>query len=102
MMSIGMGEYTLDSIDVILVSSCSSGKLSKHMKSSSSAMTIYGKFFQSSVPLKDEKKYQAIMNWIYREEDSINEVTLTTPISPKRYGKGFSFSKRWVTLDMEV
>ena len=30
------------------------------------------------------------MGWIYREEEDNNEFIFTTPIYPKRYGKGYN------------
>lgn len=52
-------------------------------------MTLFGTFFQSSVPLVAEKEEQAIKDWIYREEKDEEEVTVTTPISLKCYEKGY-------------
>ena len=84
-----MGEYTLDSIVALPVSPRSYGKPSTKKKPSASTMTLFGTFVQSSVPLEAEKEEQAIKDWIYREEIDENEVTVTTPISPKRNGKGY-------------
>ena len=92
MMSLGMGEYTLDSIAALPVSPRSYGKPTIAKKPSASAMTLFGTFVQSSVPLEAEKEEQAIKDWIYREEED-EEVTVTTPISPKKYGKGYKFLK---------
>ena len=90
MMSLGMGEYTLDSISALPVSPRSYGKPSTTKKPFSSAMILFGTFMQSSVPLEAEKEEQAIKDQIYREEEDV-EVIVTTPISPKRYGKGYKF-----------
>lgn len=54
-------------------------------------MTLFGTFVQSSVPLEVEKEEQEIKDWIYREEEDEEEFIVTTPISPKRYGKGYKF-----------
>ena len=81
-MSLGKGEYTLDSIAALLVSPQSYGKLSTKKKPSAFTMTLFGTFVQSSVPLEVEKEEHAIKDWIYREEEN-EEVTMTTPISPK-------------------
>lgn len=89
MMSLGMGEYTLDSIATMHVSPRSYGKPSEKMKSSASTMTLFGNFVQASVPLEAEKEEQAIREWIYREEE--DTMTDVTPISPDRYGKGYTF-----------
>ena len=85
-----MGEYTLDSVAALPVSFQSYGKPSTKKKPSAFAMTLFGTFVQSSVPLEVEKEEQAIKDWIYREEEN-EEVMVTTPISPKRYGKGYKF-----------
>lgn len=89
MMSIGMGEYTLGSIAVLPILPHTYGKPSKRMRHSSLAMTIYGTLIQSLVPLAEEKEDQAIRDWIYRDEENVNGITLTTLISPKIYGKGY-------------
>ncbi len=52
-------------------------------------MIIFGSFVQSLVPLEVKKEEQAIKDRIYREEEDTKEVTITTPISPKHYGKGY-------------
>ena len=54
MMSIRMGEYTLYFIAALLVSPQSYGKPSEKMALSTSAMTIFGTFVQSSIPLEDK------------------------------------------------
>ena len=89
MMSLGMGEYTLDSIAALPLSHRSYGRPSVKKKSSASAMTLFGTFVQSSIPLEDKKEEQAIKDWIYRGENDEKEVTVTTPISPEQYGKGY-------------
>jgi hypothetical protein len=89
-----MEEYTLDSIVVLSISPHSYGKSSKKMRPSSSSMTIHGTFVQSSIPLEQEKEDQVIWGSIYRKEENIDEITLTTPISPKRYGKGYHFLRK--------
>ena len=53
-----------------------------------SAMTLFGTFVQSLVPLEAKKEEQAITEWIYGDEEN-EEVIVTTPISPKIYGKGY-------------
>lgn len=88
-MRIGVEEYTLDSINALLVSLCSYGKPFQCMKPSSLALTIYDTFVQSLVPLEDEKEGQAIRDQIYIEEDPVDKSILTTRISPKKYGKGY-------------
>ena len=55
-----MGEYTLDSIAALLVSPRSYGKPTTMKKPSASAMTLFGTFVQSSVPLEVEKEEHAI------------------------------------------
>ena len=83
-----MGEYMLNSIATMPISPKSYGKVIGKMKSPESAMTIFDTFVQSSVPLEAEKEEQEIRDWIYKgEEDDISMVT--TPISPKYYGKGY-------------
>ena len=57
-------------------------------------MIVYGTFFQSLVLLEDEKEDQAFRDCIYREEDTYDEVILTTHISPKRYGKWYEFHRK--------
>lgn len=57
-------------------------------------MIICCTLVQSSVPLEDEKEDQVVRDWIYGEEDPINHIILATPISPKRYGKGYQFLKK--------
>ena len=89
MMSLGMGEYTLDSIAALPLSPRSYGRPSAKKKPSASTMTLFGTFVQSSIPLEDEKEEQAIRDWIYRGENDEKEVTITTPISPEQYGKGY-------------
>lgn len=83
-----MGEYTLDSIVALPVSPWSYWKPTTTKKPSASSMTLFGTFVQSAVPLEAEKEEWAIKDWIYREEED-EEVTVTTPIFPKRYGKGY-------------
>ena len=84
-----MGEYTLDSIAALPLSPRSYGRPSTKKKPSASVMTLFGTFVQSSVPLEAEKEEQAIRDQIYRGEDDGEEVTVTTLISPKQYGKGY-------------
>lgn len=86
-----MGEYTLDSIVALPVSPRSYGKPSEKLKPSTFVMTIFGTFIQSFIPLEVEKEDQAIRDQIYREEEDVEEVLVTTPISPKRYGKRYKF-----------
>ena len=57
-------------------------------------MTIFGTFFQSLIPLEDEKEDQVMRYWIYKEEEDNDEVILATPISPKRYGKGYQLMRK--------
>lgn len=92
-MILGLGEYTLDSIASFLVSPRSYEKPSEKLKPLASTMTIFGTFFQSSIPLEVEKEDQAIRYWIYREEEDVEEVMIITPISPKCYRKGYKFLK---------
>ena len=89
MMSLGMGEYTLDSVAALPLSPWSYGRSSAKKKPSASAMTLFGTFVQSSIPLEAEKEEQTIKDWIYRGENDEKEVTITTPISPQQYGKGY-------------
>ena len=91
MMSLGMGEYNIDSIASLLVSLQSYGKPSIKKKPSTSTMTLFGTFVYSLVPLEVEKEEQEIRDWIYREEEDEEAVIVTTPISPKFYGKGYKF-----------
>ena len=79
MMSLGMGEYTLDSIAALPLSPWSYGRPSTKKKSFVSAITLFGTFVQSLVPLEAEKEEQAIRDWIYRGENDEKEVTITTP-----------------------
>ena len=89
MMSIGMGEYTLDSIAAMPISPKSYGKPAGKMKSFELAMTIFDTFVQSFMPLEAKKEEKIVKDWIYRgEEDDISMVT--TPISPRHYGKGYT------------
>lgn len=90
MMSIGMGEYTLDSIAAMPTSPKSYGRPSDKAKPSASTMTFFGTFVQSSIPLEAEKEEQAVREWVYREEEE-DSTTVATPISPKCYGKGYEF-----------
>lgn len=85
-----MGEYTLESIVALPVSPQSYGKPTTAKKPSASTMALFGIFVQSPIPLEVEKEEQAIKDWLYREEKD-EEVTMNTPISPKRYGKGYKF-----------
>ena len=87
MMSIGMIKYTLDSITTMPISPKSYDRPLDKMKFSASTMTMFGTFVQASVPLKGKKEEQAIKDWIYKGEEDI--VTITTPISPKNYGKHY-------------
>ena len=89
-----MGDYTLDCIVALPVSPHSYGKPLDKMRPSSSTMTIYGTFMQSSVPLEEEKEDKVVKDWIYIGEEDDNKITLTTPISPKRNGKGYQFLKK--------
>lgn len=61
-MSIGMGEYTLDSIITLPISPRSYGRPSDKMKPSASTMTIFDIFIQSSILLEVEKEEQAIQD----------------------------------------
>lgn len=88
-----MGEYTLDYIASLLVSPWSYGKPSTKLKPSTFTMIIFDTFVQSSIPLEAEKEEQAIEDWIYKEKEDMEEVTITTPISPKCYGKGYKILK---------
>lgn len=56
MMSIGMGEYTLDSIATMHVSPKSYAKPSNNMKPSTFTMIVFGTFVQAIVPLEVEKE----------------------------------------------
>lgn len=49
----------------------------------------------SLVPLEAKKEEQAIKEWIYRGEADEEDIIVTTPISPKQYGKGYK-----ILLDM--
>ena len=89
MMSLGMGEYTLDSVASLPLSPRSYGRPSAKKKLSVSSMTLFGTFVQSSNYLEAEKEEQAIRDQIYRGDNDEKEVTVTTPISPKQYGKGY-------------
>ena len=60
MLSIGMGEYTLDYIVAMLISPKTYGKPTGKMKSQESAMTIFDTFVPSSVPLEAEKEEQVV------------------------------------------
>ena len=89
MLSIGMGEYTLDSIIAMLVSPKSYGKPTGKMKSQESAMIVFDTFVPSFVLLEAEKEEQVVRDWIYRGEED-HTTSITTPISPMHYGKGYS------------
>ena len=91
-----MGEYTLDSITAMHVSSRSYGKTSNKMKPSASIMTIFDTFVQAFVPLEAEKEEQAIKDRFYRGEEDIELVNITTLVSPKQYGKGYQFLQKMV------
>lgn len=80
MMSIGMGEYTLDSIAPMPTSPMSYGRPLDKTKPSAFAMTFFGTFVQSSIPLEAENEEQVVREWIYREEE--DNMTVATPISP--------------------
>lgn len=69
MMSLGMGEYTLDSFASIPISPRSYGRPSDQMKPSTSAMMIFDTFVPSSNPLEAKREEQAIQEWIYREDE---------------------------------
>ena len=81
MLSIGMGEYTLDSIAVMLISPKSCGKPTSKMNSQESTMTIFDTFVLSSVPLEAKNEEQVTKDWIYRWEED-HTTMVTTPISP--------------------
>ena len=89
MLSIGMGEYTLDSIVAMPISPKSYGSPIGKMKSQESTMIVFDTFVTSSVPLEAEKEEQVVKYWISRGEEDYN-TSITTPISPMRYGKGYS------------
>ena len=89
MLSIGMGEYTLDSIAVMLISPKSYGRPTSKMKSQESAMIVFDTFVPSSIPLEAKKEEQAVKDWIYRGEEDHTTI-VTTPISPTRYGKVYA------------
>ena len=55
-MSIGMGEYALYSIVAMPISPKSYDRPSNKMKPSTYAMTIFGNFFQVSIPLELKKR----------------------------------------------
>ena len=59
------------------------------MKSQESAMIVFDTFVPSSVPLEAEKEEQVVKDWIYRGEEDYT-TSITTPISPMHYGKGYS------------
>ena len=88
MMSVGMGEYTLDSIAAMPIYPKSYGRPSDKMKPSTSAMTIFVTFVQAYVPLEIEKEEQVVRDQIYRVEEDI--MAVATPISPGCYGKGYT------------
>lgn len=83
-----MGEYTLDSIISLPVSPRFYRKPSTKSNPLTSIMTFFGTFVQSSIPVEVEKEEQAIKDWIYREEEYMEEVMFTTPISPKCCERG--------------
>ena len=93
MLSISMGEYTLDSIATMPISPKSYGRPTCKMKSQESTMTVFDTFVPSSIPLEAEKEEQVVKDWIYRGEEDYT-TSITTPISPMRYGKGYSLLQR--------
>ena len=56
MMNHGMGEYTLDSIATLPISPQSYGKPTTTKKPFALAMTLFGTFVQSSIPLEGKKE----------------------------------------------
>ena len=52
-------------------------------------MTVFDTFVPSSIQLEVEKEEQAVKDCIYRGEEDYT-TSITTPISPMRYGKGYS------------
>ena len=52
-------------------------------------MIVFDTFVPSSVPLEAEKEEQVVKDWIYRGEEDYT-TSITTPISPMHYGKGYS------------
>ena len=66
-----MRKFTLDYISSLLVSPQSYVRHSEKSNPSSSSMTIFGTFVQSTIPLEEEKEDQAIKDWIYREEEYV-------------------------------
>ena len=62
------------------------------MKPSSSAMTLFDTFVQSSIPIQDEKADTTIRDWVYRE-DKYKDNENFTP-SPMDYGRGYTFVKK--------
>ena len=89
MLSIGMGEYTLDSIAAMPISPKSYGRPTGKMKSQESTMTVFDTFVPSSISLEAKKEEQVVKDWIYRGEEDYT-TSITTPISPMCYGKGYS------------
>ena len=90
-LDLGMGDYKIDSFSKLPISPRSYGKPSPDMKPSSSAMTLFGKFFDSSVPIQEEKEEVAIRDWIYHEEKYQNNKFFSP--SPKAYGRGYTLVK---------
>ena len=89
MLSIGMGEYTLDSIAAMPISPKSYGRPIGKMKSQESTMIVFDTFVPSSVPLEAEKEEQVVKYWIYRGREDYT-TSIKTSISPMCYGKGYS------------
>ena len=89
---LGMGGYQLDSFAKMPVSPRTYGKPSQEMKPSSSTMTLFDKFVESSVPIQDEKEEVAIRDWIYKEEKYQHNENFSP--SPKYYGRGYTFVKK--------
>ncbi len=56
-------------------------------------MIVFDTFVPSSVLLEAKKEEQVVKDWIYRGEEDYT-TSITTPISPMRYGKGYSLLQK--------
>jgi hypothetical protein len=93
MMSIGMGEYTLDSIAAMPTSPKSYGRPSDKAKPSASAMTVFGTFVQSSVPLEAEKEEQVLGSGSIERTKTPRQLLL--PFLLSATVKAINFCRKW-------
>ena len=84
-------KYQLKFLTALPIFPRSYGKPSQEMRPSSSTMTLFDTFVQSSVPIQNKKEDIVVRDCIYREEKFMRNENFSP--SPKAYGRGYNFVK---------